>query len=116
MVTYMNEMKIKSLVWFRYLTFYRRGRSRLVLRYLDRVSGYSRQTVTRLVARYRKRGKIQRQCRNFDKTRLTRSQIGERRKPNPNGQPGYLRIDTVHPGDLDGSKGGYHINTMDEVT
>ncbi len=58
----------------------------------------------------------QRQRRQFDKTRPTRSQIGERRKPNPKGRPGYLRVDTVHQGDLDGIKGVYHINAVDEVT
>jgi hypothetical protein len=42
--------------------------------------------------------------------------IGERRKPQPGGQPGYLRVDTVHQGDLDGVKGVYHINAVDEVT
>jgi hypothetical protein len=43
--------------------------------------------------------------------------IGERRKPQPNGQPGYLRTDTVHQGDSpDGKKGVYHINFVDEVT
>jgi len=42
--------------------------------------------------------------------------IGERRKPQPNGQPGYIRIDTVHQGDLDKQKGVYHINAIDEVT
>ena len=31
--------------------------------------------------------------------------IGERRKPQANGKPGYIRIDTVHQGDLDGRKG-----------
>ena len=30
--------------------------------------------------------------------------------------PGYLRIDTVHQGDQDGTKGVYHINAVDEVT
>ena len=39
-----------------------------------------------------------------------------RRKPQPNGQPGYIRVDTVHQGDLDGIKGLYHINAVDEVT
>ena len=34
--------------------------------------------------------------------------IGERRRPEPNGKPGYIRIDTVHQGDLDGVKGVYH--------
>ncbi|MCU7889905.1 MAG: integrase, partial [Candidatus Thiodiazotropha sp. (ex Lucinoma aequizonata)] len=58
----------------------------------------------------------QRQRRHFDKTRPTRSEIGQRRKPNPKGQPGYLRLDTVHQGDLDGIKGVYHINAVDEVT
>jgi hypothetical protein len=42
--------------------------------------------------------------------------IGERRKPDPQGRPGYLRIDTVHQGDQDGVKGLYHINAIDEVT
>jgi len=42
--------------------------------------------------------------------------IGERRKPDPQGRPGYLRIDTVHQGDQDGVKGVYHINAVDEVT
>ncbi len=58
----------------------------------------------------------QRQRRQFDKTAPKRSQIGERRKPNPEGKPGFLRIDTVHQGDLDGIKGVYHINAVDEVT
>ena len=32
------------------------------------------------------------------------------------GQPGYLRVDTVHQGDRPGAKGVYHINAVDEVT
>ena len=58
----------------------------------------------------------QRQRRQFDKTKPQQVKIGERRKPNPEGKPGYLRIDTVHQGDLDGIKGVYHINAVDEVT
>jgi len=42
--------------------------------------------------------------------------IGERRMPNPNGQPGFIRIDSVHQGDQDGVKGVYHINAVDEIT
>lgn len=53
---------------------------------------------------------------HFEKTRPTVSSIGERRKPQPDGKPGYLRVDTVHQGDLDGVKGVYHINAVDEVT
>ena len=45
----------------------------------------------------------------------TVSRLGERRQPQPNGLPGYLRVDTVHQGDLDGVKGVYHINAVDEV-
>jgi transposase InsO family protein len=57
-----------------------------------------------------------RQRRSVEKTRPTRSTIGERRKPHPAGQPGFLRIDTVHQGDWDKQKGVYHINAVDEVT
>jgi len=49
-------------------------------------------------------------------TRPTPIPIGERRKPRPQGRPGFLRIDTVHQGDQDGVKGIYHINAVDEVT
>src|SRR3989338_419782 len=42
--------------------------------------------------------------------------IGIRKKPQPCGLPGYIRADTVHQGDLDGVKGVYHINLVDEVT
>ena len=48
--------------------------------------------------------------------RATSVSIGERRKPRPEGKPGYLRIDSVHQGDLDGIKGLYHVNAVDEVT
>jgi transposase InsO family protein len=50
-------------------------------------------------------------------TRPTPVSIGERRRPDAQGRPGYLRVDTVHQGDdLDGSKGVFHINAVDEVT
>lgn len=58
----------------------------------------------------------QRQRRHQDKTRPAPVKIGERRKPNPEGRPGFLRVDSVHQGDLDGIKGLYHINAVDEVT
>ena len=54
--------------------------------------------------------------RHFTKTQRTAVSIGERRKPQPEGKPGYLRIDTVHQGDQDKVKGVYHINAVDEVT
>ena len=52
----------------------------------------------------------------YEKTKATKVSIGERRCPTPEGRPGYLRIDTVHQGDMDGVKGVYHINAVDEVT
>jgi len=55
-------------------------------------------------------------ARRFIKTRPIVSRIGERAKPDSKGQPGYIRVDTVHQGDLNGYKGVYHINTVDEVT
>lgn len=54
--------------------------------------------------------------RIFNKTKTTITKIGERRKPYPNGKPGFIRIDTVHQGDLGKQKGVYHINAVDEVT
>jgi len=177
-----------ELIKFRYLTLSRHGKG-AVIRYLMKISGYSRQQLTRLIAQYRKTGRLQRrprtvsgfkqkytekdsrllaamderhdtpcgstlkklceracqvygetdyaalaaisvshlynlrkstayagQRRHFDQTRSKPSTIGERRKPRPNGQPGYIRIDTVHQGDLDKQKGVYHVNAVDEVT
>jgi hypothetical protein len=49
-------------------------------------------------------------------TRARQVSIAERRKPNPRGQPGYLRVDTVHQGNHDGQAGVYHINAVDTVT
>lgn len=42
--------------------------------------------------------------------------IGKRRKPETGGKPGYIRVDTVHQGDLGKVKGVYFINLVDEVT
>jgi transposase InsO family protein len=177
-----------TLLKFEYLTLSKPHKG-LVLRYLQKVSGYSRQQLTRLIHQYRQTGRVirrqrtvqgfarrytaedigllaamderhdtpsgpaikklceracqlfgemayarvasisighlynlrkstgyLRQRRHVEKTRPTRSSIGERRKPHPAGQPGFLRIDTVHQGDWDKQKGVYHINAVDEVT
>ncbi len=61
-------------------------------------------------ARYRER------LLHYTKTRPAAVSIGERRKPRPEGRPGFLRIDTVHQGDQPDAKGVYHINAVDEVT
>ncbi len=50
------------------------------------------------------------------RTKPATAPYGERRRPDPKGRPGYLRVDTVHQGDRDGQKGLYHLNTVDAVT
>jgi hypothetical protein len=54
--------------------------------------------------------------RHWTKTRNAPVAIGVRRAPQPDGIPGYIRIDSVHKGDQDGFKGVYHINPVDCVT
>jgi hypothetical protein len=49
-------------------------------------------------------------------TQARQVSIGERRQPDPKGQAGYLRVDTVHQGQHDGQPGVYHINAVDTVT
>lgn len=178
----------KTLIKFRYITL-RKSDKGIVNRYLRKVTGYSRQQITRLIKQYKMSGTIkwhpcrsngfsttydkkdvtllvemdtrhedicghaikklieraytkfdqqeyktlanisvshlynlrhsssyQKQRRHFTKTQSRQVAIGERRKPQPNGQPGYIRIDTVHQGDLDKVKGVYHINGVDEIT
>jgi hypothetical protein len=178
----------RILVKFRYSALNKRSKG-VVVRFLIKMTGYSRQQITRLVKQYRSSGKIERQQRTYhgferrylaedirllaaldarhdgpsgpavkklceraydlfnqaeyerlagisiahlynlrksipyqrqritlDKTRPKVAPIGERKKPHANGQPGYIRIDTVHQGDQDKQKGVYHINAVDEVT
>jgi transposase InsO family protein len=52
----------------------------------------------------------------YEPTRPSPVSIGERRRPDPRGEPGHLRVDTVHQGDRDGEKGVYHINAVDTET
>jgi hypothetical protein len=68
------------------------------------------------IYRFRNSQTYRKRNASYQPTRPTPIPIGERRKPRPQGQPGYLRIDTVHQGDRDGAKGLYHINAVDEVT
>ena len=64
----------------------------------------------------RQRPRYRERRRHYEKTRPAVVSIGERRKPEPGGQPGFLRIDTVHQGDGPEQKGLYHINAVDAVT
>lgn len=57
----------------------------------------------------------QRIAQTFAGTKSVRVSIGVRRKPDAQGRPGWIRVDTVHQGDLDGNKGVYHINLVDVV-
>ena len=92
-------------------------------RILEReVELYGKQEYVRLAAisvahlyNLRKSQRYRERRLNYVKTRPTAVSIGERRKPQPQGQPGYLRLDTVHQGDRPEAKGGYHINAVDEV-
>jgi hypothetical protein len=68
------------------------------------------------IYRFRKTAEYRKRHTSYLSTRPAPIPIGERRKPDPNGRPGYLRIDTVHQGDRDGVKGLYHINAVDQVT
>lgn len=184
-----NEFIERVLKRFGYAPHGRADRG-VLLRYIERMTGLSRQQVTRLVARYRKDGNLsKRPCqprqgfacrytaadvallaetdtlhgtlsgpatkklmerayavfgdpryerlagisvshlynlrdsqpyqdkrRHWTKTNPTAAPIGTRRSPQPDGVPGYIRIDSVHQGDQDGVKGVYHINAVDCVT
>lgn len=57
-----------------------------------------------------------RRCLVMGKTTPAKVAIGERRRPTPEGRPGYIRIDTVHQPERDGQKSVYHINAVDEIT
>lgn len=52
----------------------------------------------------------------YTKTQSVSVPIGIRKKPRPDGRPGFLRVDSVHQGDRDKEKGVYHVNLVDEVT
>lgn len=49
-------------------------------------------------------------AKNLEHTHARIVPIGETRKPEPNGRPGSIRIDTVHQRDV------YYLNVVDEVT
>lgn len=42
--------------------------------------------------------------------------FGARKAPRPNGRAGWVRVDSVHQGDLDGIKMVYHITCVDAVS
>ena len=64
----------------------------------------------------RKSAGYQARRRHLIKTNSTRNPIGVRKAPRPRGRAGFIRVDSVHQGDLDGMKGVYHITCVDEVS
>ena len=64
----------------------------------------------------RKSRAYQRQRAVHTSTKPSVAVLGERRRPRPEGRPGFVRVDPVHQGDLDGRKGVYESNLVDEVT
>ncbi len=64
----------------------------------------------------RRHSSYERRMGSKTRTRPTTVAIGERRRPRPEGRPGYLRVDSVHQGDLGRVKGLYHVNVVDDVT
>jgi hypothetical protein len=81
----------------------------------NRFERLSRLSVSRLYD-LRKTTIYQNTVLTYQKTKPTAVNIGERKKPYPEGKPGYLRVDSVHQGDKDKEKGVYHVHLVDEVT
>ena len=178
----------RVLARFKYITL-NKAEKGVIRRYIEKVSGYSRAQVARLIGEYKQKGKLKKaqykrhrfprnytmedivllartdelhdylsgpatkkimerewivyghtEFRNisqisiahlynlrqsyiyrsinkrYTKTKPAVIRIGERARPDPKGKPGYIRIDTIHQGDLNNRKGVYHINAVDEVT
>lgn len=70
------------------------------------------------IYRLRKKQAYQQSSCTFTKTTpSSKGQcLGKRQPPQPNGKPGFIRVDSVHQGDKDGKKGVYHINSVDIIT
>jgi hypothetical protein len=64
----------------------------------------------------RKSAGYQRLRVSFTKTQAVCNSIGVRKAPSPNGRAGFVRIDSVHQGDEDGTKGVYHITCVDSIS
>ena len=80
----------------------------------ERFERLSHLSVSRLYD-FRKTRIYQETVLTYTKTKSAVTNIGERKKPYPEGKPGFLRVDSVHQGDLDKQKGVYHVHLVDEV-
>jgi len=100
-----NGLRVKKLCERAYYRFHDK--------HYERLSSISVSHIYNL----RKSNTYQKKRCHYEKTKSPKGvSIGQRRKPQANGKPGYIRIDTVHQGDLDKVKGIYHVNAVDEVT
>ena len=95
----------------------------LLLSFMTHVSGYSRMQIKRLTRTWLKRGQLQPRPSAGNGFTSKYRQRTDAFRPNQMsgmahspGQPGYIRVDTVHQGDWDGVKGLYPINAVDAVT
>ena len=77
----------------------------------ERLAGISRSHVYNLRGSRTYRAKRT----TWTKTKGSNVAIAVRKAPEPNGVPGFLRVDTVHQGDRDGVKGVHIVNLVDEV-
>jgi transposase InsO family protein len=74
-----------------------------------------RSNANALIHNFRKTNLYRNCSQTFTRTNSVQNTIGVRTKPRPNGQPGFLRVDSVHGGDKNGKKGMYYVNFVDEV-
>lgn len=65
---------------------------------------------------FRKTSVYRQTTASYTHTSPVQNAIGIRMKPDPNGKPGYIRVDSVHGGDKEFKKGVYYVNLVDEVT
>lgn len=84
---------------------------------------YGQQTYTRLahisvshLYNLRETRQYQSHALTISGTKSVAVPIGRREKPKTGGKPGFIRVDTVHQGDLGKVKGVYYINLVDEIT
>jgi transposase InsO family protein len=95
---------VRRILWREYTVYGRRE--------YERLAGISVSHLYNL----RRSQRYQKLRVKVEHTRASRVAVAERRKPDPRGEPGFLRVDTVHQGQRDGQPGLYHINAVDTVT
>ena len=97
----------RTLTQFAYQGCGRRQRG-LLRRFIQRLTGYSRAQVNRLIAQHRD------SHRHRDQRGPPAVPFAKR--PDPQGRAGFLRIDSVYQGDHEGMKAIYYINVVDCMT